>query len=133
MSAVANAHHKRIHNRTYGSNSASGGSADNITSFNCGTGTDPWSTYYKSPLLTSELLLAHDRGMEKKMIDSYKQGRKGDLKFLKNRMKTARAAHQASKQKHHSWKSVHEKVFKEKSTKEFIKLNRVPRESNKLN
>jgi hypothetical protein len=76
-----------------------------------GSGVDPWSTYYKSPLLTEQLLLAHNRGMEKEMIDSYKEGRKGDLKFLKNRMKTAKAAHQAMKKTHHnSWKAVHEKV-----------------------
>jgi hypothetical protein len=38
VSAVANAHHKRIHNRTYGSAGGSGGSLDNVTGFNCGTG-----------------------------------------------------------------------------------------------
>ena len=37
VSAVANAHHKRIHNRTYGSAGGSGGSLDNVTGFNCGT------------------------------------------------------------------------------------------------
>ena len=70
VSAVANAHHKRIHNRTYGSAGGSGGSLDNVTGFNCGT--EPWSTYYKSPLLTEQLLLAHDKGMEKEMVDSYR-------------------------------------------------------------
>merc|ERR1712223_1934742 len=113
VSAVANAHHKRIHNRTYGQ-SASGGSADNVSGYMGGSGVDPWSSYYKSPLLTEQLLLAHNRGMEKEMIDSYKEGRKGDLKFLKNRMKTAKAAHQAMKRTHHnSWKAVHEKVHKQ--------------------
>ena len=76
VSAVANAHHKRIHNRTYG---GSGGSNDNVSGYNP---SDPWSSYYKSPLLTEQLLLAHDRGMEKKMIDSYKDSRKGDLKIF---------------------------------------------------
>ena len=92
--------------------SASGGSADNVSGYMGGSGVDPWSSYYKSPLLTEQLLLAHNRGMEKEMIDSYKEGRKGDLKFLKNRMKTAKAAHQAMKRTHHnSWKAVHEKVI----------------------
>ena len=57
--------------------------------------------------------MAHNRGMEKKMIDSYKEGKKGDLKFLKNRLKR-HVHHQAMKkaQHHHSWKEVHDKVHK---------------------
>ena len=48
------------------------------------------------------------------MVDSYREGRKGDLKFLKNRMKTAKAAHQAIRQRHHqAWKANHEKVHKQ--------------------
>jgi hypothetical protein len=50
--------------------------------------------------------------MEKEMVDSYREGRKGDLKFLKNRMKTAKAAHLAIRQRHHqAWKANHEKVI----------------------
>ena len=48
--------------------SGSGGSADNVSGYMGGSGVDPWSTYYKSPLLTEQLLLAHNRGMEKEMI-----------------------------------------------------------------
>ena len=36
------------------------------------------------------------------------------MKFLKNRMKTAKAAHQAIRQRHHqAWKANHEKVHKQ--------------------
>ena len=49
-----------------------------------------------------------------KIIYLYREGRKGDLKFLKNRMKTAKAAHQAIRQRHHqAWKANHEKVHKQ--------------------
>ena len=51
--------------------------------------------------------MAHNRGMEKKMIDSHMEGKKGDLKFLKNRLKTAKAAH------HPAIKKAHHQVHKQ--------------------
>ena len=112
VSAAANAHHKRIHTHTYRL-SGSGGSGDNVSGYNGGN-PSTWDSY-KAPLLTEQLLLAHNRGMEKKMIESYKEGKKGDLKFLKNRLKTAKAAHHQAIKKthHHSWKEVHDKVHKQ--------------------
>jgi len=104
VSAAANAQYKRIHTHTYRL-SGSGGSGDNISGYNGGN-PSTWDTY-KSPLLTEQLLLAHNRGMEKKMIDSHMEGKKGDLKFLKNRLKTAKAAH------HPAIKKAHHQVHKQ--------------------
>lgn len=111
VSANANAQYKRIHTHTY-HHSGSGGSGDTGSGYNGGnTGFDN----YKSPLLTEQLLLAHNRSMEKKLTDSYKEGKKGDLKFLKNRLKSAKVAHHQAIRKthHHSWKEVHDKVHKQ--------------------
>ena len=109
VSAAANAHHKRIHTHTYRT-SGSGGSGDAGSGYNvCNTST--WDNY-KPPLLTEQLLLAHNRGMEKKMIDSYKEGKKGDLKFLKNRLRKAAHNQAMKKAHHHSWKEINDKVHK---------------------
>ena len=54
--------------------------------------------------------MAHNRGMEKKMIDSYKEGRKGDLKFLKNRVRTAKMAYQQAMKRTHPWHGVHHRI-----------------------
>ena len=72
----------------------------------------PWDNY-NPPLLTEQLLSAHNKIMEKKMIDSYKEGKRGDLKFLKNKLRRA-AHHQAMKKahSHHPWKHVNDKVHK---------------------
>merc|ERR1719186_88537 len=55
---------------------------------------------YKSPLLTEELLQVHDKGMEKKMIDMYKETRKiGELKFQRQRNLARNKALQAKARK----------------------------------
>lgn len=55
---------------------------------------------YKSPLLTEELLQVHDKGMEKKMIDMYKETRRmGELKFQKQRSLARSKALQAKERK----------------------------------
>ena len=46
------------------------------------------------------------------MIDSYKEGKRGDLKFLKNRLRKAAHNQALKKAHHHSWKEVHDKVHK---------------------
>ena len=72
----------------------------------------PWDNY-NPPLLTEQLLSAHNKIMEKKMIDSYKEGKRGDLKFLKNKLR--RAAHQQAMKTahpHHPRKHVNDKVHK---------------------
>ena len=123
VSAAANAHHKRIHAHTYRTvgSGGSGGSGDAGSGYNvCNpvNSSSPWLDNYNPPLLTEQLLSAHNRGMEKKMIDSYKEGKRGDLKFLKNKLRRA-AHHQAMKKAHHHqahahhpWKHVHDKVHK---------------------
>ena len=117
VSAAANAHHKRIHAHTYrtvGSGGSGGSGVDTGSGYNvCNpVSSSPWDNY-KPPLLTEQLLSAHNRGMEKKMIDSYKEGKRGDLKFLKNKLRRA-AHHQAMKKahSHHPWKHVNDKVHK---------------------
>ena len=111
VSAAANAHHKRIHSHTY---RGSGGSGNNSGASGDGNGTG--NDLFKSPLLTEQLLLAHNRGMEKQMIESYKEGKRGDLRFLKNRLRSAKAAYQqAMKRTHHHhtpWNEVQHRVHK---------------------
>ncbi len=36
-------------------------------------------------MLTEELLLVHNRGMEKKMIEHYKDTKKSEFRFIRNR------------------------------------------------
>ena len=114
VSAAANAHHKRIHAHTYRTlgSGGSGGSGEAGSGYIVCNAPNQLYDNYKAPLLTEQLLLAHNRGMEKKMIDSYKEGQKGHLRFFKNRQLRKS---QALKQKthhhhHHPWKEVHDKV-----------------------
>ena len=112
--AGANTHHKRIHAHTYGRHSGTGsGNNSGISDDVSNSGNKNGADHYKPPLLTEQLLSAHNRGMEKKMIDSYKEGKKGDLKFLKNRLRSAKAAYQqAMKRSHHqSWNMAHHRVL----------------------
>ena len=112
VSAAGANHHKRIHAHTYGRHSAGSGNNSGISVADSNSGNyNP--DKYKPPLLTEQLLSAHNRGMEKKMIDSYKEGKKGDLKFLKNRLRSAKAAYQqAMKRSHHqSWNMAHHRVL----------------------
>ena len=55
------------------------------SSGNVGGGGGGSKDKYRCPLLTEELLLVHNRGMEKKMIDTYKDSKKSELRFVKNR------------------------------------------------
>ncbi len=89
VSAAANAICKRIHTHVYGHH---GGSGSGDGSGSGGNGSH--GSMYKPPVLTEQLLQVHNRGEEKKMIESYKDSKKGELRFLKNRLKSARAAHQ---------------------------------------
>ena len=107
VSAVHNTGYKRLHphnhrhsNRGQGGNgdgNASGSAGDGcsgsggsgrIMSGGNGSGT---STYYKAPILTEELLHVHNRGMEQKMIEHYKDTKKGELVFIKNKNKSPAA------------------------------------------
>ena len=68
--AGANTHHKRIHAHTYGRNSATGsGNNSGVSDAVSNSGNTNGADHYKPPLLTEQLLSAHNRGMEKKMID----------------------------------------------------------------
>lgn len=92
VSAVHNIGYKRLHPhnphgrsaRGQGGNSGGGGGDCNASGDGAsgtgsgGNGSGSVSGHYKAPLLTEELLLVHNRGMEQKMIEHYKDTKKGE-------------------------------------------------------
>ena len=96
VSAVHNQagfHRLHQHGRTHGGTPGEASGGDGMSGTGSGgNGSGNGSGKYKGPLLTEELLLVHNRGMEQKMIKHYKDAKKSELVFVKNPKPKAEAA-----------------------------------------
>jgi len=91
-------HHKRLrnihgHHGGSGDGSGSGGGSGNGSGNSQIPPSRPFNQkdeYYKPTILTEAILLVHNRGMEKKMMEAYREGKRGEFRFLKNKFRTNR-------------------------------------------
>ena len=91
-------HHKRLRNihghyGGSGDGSGSGGGSGNGSGNSLTTPSRSFNQKdesYKPTVLTEAILLVHNRGMEKKMMESYREGKRGEFRFLKSKFRTNR-------------------------------------------